>query len=335
MPSKYEFKRMAYKTAKTAARAAVGYALKSRKRQRTQTASGPRRTYRRRPQYFKPYDKPLNKKKVRSKMKKICNFIKQMEATHLHRQREVGTVRAVGVARVNYVNSTAGTITEIESAMANLAYFDPSINDIVALNATVGSYERDMMLSITRKIKIKNNYRVPAHVELWCCSPKVDTNLNPITVFTNSLVDQGNPSPTSPLTQFKDSDDLKNMWTMKLCARKTLMPAACMYSSKFTGKFNYSINTADQHNLTYQKKNKGHAWVIVIKGELGHDAVIATEIGLTSCGIDYMIDNEYHFTYDGGKAMHRVSQVDNSTSTFTNAGLQSEKPLTAQQTYTT
>lgn len=281
----------------------------------------------------KDYGGRLNPRMVKKKLRKMCAFIKQQEATHIHRQRNTGTLRAVGVARANMTQSFGGTLSQIEAAAANLRFYNPATNGLITQSVMDGTYHRDVKVSIRRTLLVKNNYKVPVEVEVYSCTPKKDTTVDPLTFYANGLVDQGNPSATACLTRFTDSAELKEMYTLKRKIKNVIFPGNYKTVYANTPSFNYEISTNDTHNQAYQKSQGGHAWLVKICGVLGHDSVAANEQGLVSSGIDWLFDTEYCFKYDAGKDLHDITLSDDSTSAFTNAGIVSAKPHVTNQTY--
>jgi hypothetical protein len=167
---------------------------------------------------------------------------------------------------------------------------------------------------------------------VFSCIPKDATSLTALSVYNNGMADQNGPLTSNALTYISDCVDLKNIFTVKMLINKELQPGKKAKCVVVTPSFLYNIATADAHNLTYQKNQGGHQFLIRMTGCLGHDTVNTAEQGLLQGGVDALLDVTYTINYDAGKDLHDISVVDNSD-TFTNAGAVSSKPSTAQQSF--
>lgn len=293
----------------------------------------PTRSYKRSFRRVRPTYSTSRKRKVyKCKIKKLCKFMKQQQAIHIHRNRGVDVLTALAKNANLRCENEGGTLAAHEAAISNLRYYDPATNALVTNNAALGNYSRDISMSIKRKITIANNYHIPCNIEVYSCIPKVDTDSDPIAFFNSGLADQGAPSSASPLIRFKDSDDLKHTWTCSLKRRGVMLPGKVWTVTNFCKEFDYNVATNDAHTDQYQKYQGGHCWVVRIVGTLAHDSIVATEQGVARASVDLMMDSEYRITYDAGKDLHDLSVTDTST-TFTNIGRVSAKPVANNQSY--
>lgn len=258
------------------------------------------------------------------KVARLCKRVESSRATHDHRSR--GTGRCLATVNAAVYTSYNYPISALETACANLRYFDAATNALVVADPSTGTYSNDItVLYIVNKIHVVNNYQVPVDVTVCGLRPKYDTSISALTYYTDGLTDQGNPSAVSPMLSLKDSEIMKEMWEIKKSKKKMLMPGQSIDLSIFIPSFEYDFSQADSHNLFYQKKYNGLQWVIRTTGCLGHDST-ADEQGSMLGGIDYRVDAHYKFEYDAGKDLADLSVTD-SSNTFTNGGLVSSKPV--------
>lgn len=279
-----------------------------------------------------PYKRIKRRRTYKCKVKKLCKFMKQQQAVHLHRRRESRNLIAAEKQTNLFCWNTGGNMTEIQVAMASLRFYDPSTNALVTNDLSSGTYARDVSISIARKIMLRNNYHIDVYVQVWSCTPKESTNVDALQCYNSGLVDQGNPSNQSPLIQFKDSLDLKNLWTCKLMKKGTLKPGESFMAKSFAKQFEFNISTFDEQTEQYQKSQGGHCWVVRIVGAVAHDTVTFSKVGVARSAIDVLVDAETRITYDAGKDLHDISVVDNSDPLL-NAGRVSHQPVAAQQGY--
>lgn len=270
--------------------------------------------------------KPTLKKQV----KEIKRVLNSQRAIHVHRVRTAFDLDAA----VNSIamNSTAYTIANLESAMANLRYFDPGTNALVTASPASGTYSREILVKkVVYKIIARNNYQVPCRLTLYACRPKIDTSVTPSTYFFNGLTDQGNPTNTSQLVHLTDSQEFKDAWSIEKSKQFVLKPGeeVSMYHS--LKPFSYDFSLSDTHTLSYQRKANGFSWIQRVEGILGHDT-IADEQGFLAASCDFAPEVKYEFNYDAGKDLHDISISDN-VSTFTNAGVVSNCPVSDNQQF--
>lgn len=268
------------------------------------------------------------KNSVKCLGKQVRKLSKQMAdntANHTHRQRVTGRAN-IGENLVKYLQiDTGGKLSDIELAAAKLRYYDATTNALITVDASSGSYNRDLHLSIYYKLLVKNNYQTPVEVRIYDCVPKDSTGLGPVSLLQSGLDDQGTGLlDSSPLLFPTDSKNLTDVWTIK-SSIKTLMPGQHMVASHFHKKFDYDISTNDAHTLIYQKSQGGHIFFVRITGTLGHDSA-QNEQGMMPAGIDYQMDIVYKFSYNAGKDLDDFS-INDGSSTFTNNGVYSSRPV--------
>lgn len=278
---------------------------------------------------FKRSRKTSTLKKSVYKLKK---FMKQQQAIHIHRQRRVSRMGTGPKAAVYGEYSFGGTKAEIESAAANLRFYDPVSNGLVTGSAVAGTYSRDIEVSIARFITVKNNFQIPVIVNIYSCVPKNATADSVLTLRTSGLVDQGNPTNTSPLLNLKDSRDVTGVWNCRVVAKGELKPGRSMSAKSFSGSFFYNISTNDEHTIGFEKGQGGHQWVVRLTGVLGHGTT-GTEVGTMDCALDIKFDTHFMFKYDAGKDLHDISIDDTSQATYTTGSVVSVQPIADNLSY--
>lgn len=295
-----------------------------RARKRARTASTRRRYIRKKPPMYRG---PLTKKVIKRKLKKMCNYMKQHEAVHVHRERFHGNVVS-SVKTVEYREvDAAGCLSCVEGAMTGLRFYDPGTDTLVTRNPAAQTFQNDISVQLYRKMMFKNNYQIPCLLQVFSCTPKFDTSNRPLYYFDQGMFDQGNPNNRSPLLFLNDSVELKAAWKCKRVINKVVQPGGMISCSNASKEFKYDNSVADSHNLQYQQKFEGHVWFIRVQGVLGHDTVVVAEQGIMQGGIDYIIDNTYTFKYDAGKDLHDITIDDQTASAFTNGAVCSSRPF--------
>lgn len=267
---------------------------------------------------------------LKKQVREIAKTLDQERATHVHRTRS--TFELDSAVNAMTQNATTYSISALESAMANLRYFDSGTNALVTAAPTSGTYERDIIVDrIVYSIHARNNYQVPCKLTLYAVRPKFDTTVSPQTFFTNGLTDQGNPTATSPLVYLTDSVQFNESY--KIVGSKSIIldPGQECSMTHVIKKFNYDFALADAHNDDFQVRYNGFAWIERLEGVLGHDST-ADEQGFMQASCDFALEVKYVFDYDAGKDLHDIS-ISDSADTFTNGGLVSQMPVADNQAY--
>lgn len=255
-----------------------------------------------------------NQRTMKKRVRRLEKCVTQQLAKHTHRRRDVGTLRCAQRVIAMHNMDCGGSKVRIEAAMANLRFFDPATNSLVFQDPANGTYQRDMCVEIHRKLSVRNNYNSTVKVKIYDCVPKDATALTPVTMYNNSLNDQGNPGSDSPMMFVTDAEQLRDVWRVKLVSSKVLKNGQQCTVSSHQKDFQYQVATNDAHTTPYDKNQGGHLFLIRIEGVLAHDSLNSTtQQALANCGIDWMCDTTFIFRYDAGKGLNDFSIADNST----------------------
>lgn len=269
------------------------------------------------------------KKQVRA----INQTLKHDLSMRTYRQRDVSFEGSAVNTKEGLVITGLNT-TLIETALANLRYWNESAGTWVDATPTTTASQEMTIKRVSTKCVCRNNYQVPCMIEFYCCVPKDDTSINPYTAFTNGMTDQDNPSSTSSLLYLTDSDQFNDLWKIKNSVKKYLdVGEEVMLSYSMNKPFQYDPSLVDSHALEFQSKYAGHAYVVRVSGIIAHDSAVTTERGFTQSGVDVYKDLTVKVEYDsGGPSLNDFVVLDNS-STFTNGAVVSNKPVADNQGY--
>lgn len=277
----------------------------------------------------KSVKKPL-KKQVKDLQKKVASD----QAYHTHRTAVSGDISSAN-AQSSFNQISGVTVASLESACANLRYYDPATpGTLVTANASTGTYSRVIHFSsVNSKLEVRNNYQVPCKVRVYLATPKQDTSITPLGYYTDGITDQViSGVSTTPLLYPTDIDLVNKAYKLDLVKNRLLEPGQQITVSQTVNNIDYNPAMFDTHNLSYQKKYKNFIWVIRLEGCLGHEAT-ADEQGISQCEVDYQMINTYKIIYDAGTNLNDISYADSRTSTFTGPVLLSNKPVSDNQSY--
>ena len=230
----------------------------------------------------------------------------------------------------NGVADRSGNDTSIvENVLENLRYYDPSTpGTLITANFNTGTYQRSVHFkSVTQSMLLRNNYQSDVKVKVYLCTPKKDTNQGPSAAWTAGIAD--NPATiatTALLNQYPtDFQVFNDLWKVKVAVNTTLAPGESAKASHTAKDFEYDPAVVDSHALTYQRKYKSFAWLLVVSGVPSHDSALS-QIGLAQAGIDYVMNRTCIVSYDAGVNIKFVVPQ-NTLDTPTNGFIQSHQPV--------
>lgn len=271
---------------------------------------------------------------LKSQVKNIQRQMKSERGILIWRSKDCAPINST-VSNAAYSEYSINTVGNIETALANLRYYDPSdpATLITAAAATGTFYKSFLMKSMYGILELTNNYQVPVNVRVYICGVKDDTSITPNTAFETGLADVGNPDVTSPLCYPTDSPQFNELWRIIKSVDKKLMPGRKMSCSHSVKNINYDPSLTDSHSLTYQTRYKSFVFYVRIVGVEGHDTTVTTEQGTLAAGVDVELRKTFTVEYDAGADIKTIVLADTSDTSFTNSGVVSNMPVSDNQAY--
>lgn len=299
------------------------------KRRRTTKARPRRRAYARKPRM----SMVRKVKKLTTQMRNVQRMAEADMGTFTHRKRVVN--RLVSAVNLQAFLTTNGiSIAFLDAAIAGLRYYDVQApGTLIAADGSTGTYQREFTFtSIWMRYTVRNNYRVPVHVDVYSCVPKGDTSIAPGAAYTAGLTNAGNPGQNEPLVHLTDSQNFKDLWKIDQHKKRLLQPGqeCALYHS--VKSFQYDKSVAVQQAEVFQPRMHGQAWVVFIQGVIAHDSVQVAEHGISAAGIDIQLDSTYKLEYPAGSDLHFIN-IDDASTAFTNDPIVGNKPIAANQTF--
>lgn len=265
----------------------------------------------------------------------LYKSLKSDQATHVNRLRYASLV-TTNVDQVSNTVVMKMRTSELETAMANLRYYNPAVpGTLTTADASTGTYNRQIHFqNVYQSITFRNNYQVPCKLRVWLCVPKADTSISPDSFYSSGVTDQtvGPIAVTSPLLYPTDIDDVVNNWQFIQKKNMLLQPGSQTTVIHSCKPFDYDPSNVDHHNLTFQKKYGNHCWMVRVEGCIAHDTTLG-QYTTTQAGVDYFCDRKYTITYDAGVNLKDFSEQRLESSSFTNGGVVSNKPVSDNQSY--
>lgn len=272
------------------------------------------------------------KSQHRELKKRVNNLSKTVSAdtgTHIFRGRDVG--KNLAAEKVISQSQSALSMQTIESFLNDLRYYDPSTPaTLLTASASSGTFSKPFLFkSIYTRFTVRNNYVVPVKATVYCCVTKNDTNILPLTAFTNGLTDIGAPSSTSPLVYLTDSLEFNRLWKIQSSKTKVLQGGqelVLTYSKK-----NVSFDPAflDDHGDDYQAAYGCHVYIIRCEGVVGHTGTL---IGNLPGGVDWYRDTTAVVKYSAGANIKTIKISDNQNA-VTSAGYATTMPISDNVQY--
>lgn len=278
--------------------------------------------------------KPKTVTKVLAKqVKELQKAVKVDKASHTWKSAETGRVLSL-VGRCTHVNFNCINKTVLETASANLRYYDPAVpGTLVTADANTGTYSRDVHFkNAFVKMMLRNNYQVPARVKVYLCKVKLDNNdaNGPLTVYTTAITDQvinAGTDETDALIHVNDIERVKEVWNIDCVIDKVLEPGQEASTSHTETAINFDPAHIDDYSNAYQKAFKSFTYLIRVEGVLGHDTTAADQQTLLAAGIDYQVTRKIVIEYDAGVQLDDIYIYEQRPQAFTNGGVVSLKPI--------
>lgn len=267
------------------------------------------------------------KKRQSMTVSKIQRILKTFQGNLEFRAIDSRYVRTAGYNQTNHSSCDIVNMAAFEAVLGQLRFFNPAVpGTLTTADGSTGTYYREYLFkSIVSTHTVKNNYQIPCKVTLYYCCPRTDTNIGPITAFTDGITDTSNASSTSLFIGLKDSDEFRDLWRVAKQKTKLLLPGRQFSLTHSIKNMLYSPATYDSHAVSYQTRFKCFYVICRVEGIPAHDSA-ANEVGYTNGGVDVVWKTNYKVQYDAGGDINYLYVSENQDS-FTNGPLVSSMPV--------
>lgn len=216
----------------------------------------------------------------------------------------------------------------MESALAQLKYFNPATNAFVTASGISGTDQKTFHFkNIVSTIHLRNNYQQDVELVVYLCTPRSDTSIAPHTAWSNGIADDvGNVTSIADYGSLPtDYETFKDLWVTKRVINKVLSPGESTKVSNAVDDIKYDPSFVDTHPFDYQKKYKSFSWLVILKGCPSHDTA-ANQVGVGQAGLDVIRKTTMKISYNAGQNFTYIYMVKNFD-TPTNGFVQSQKPV--------
>lgn len=264
---------------------------------------------------FNVYDKTASNSK---KLKLLKEKIDNNEATKIYRTRFYTVVEPGNFNNRCVYRAISGLDkTILDASITVLKYFDPAVPaTLQTVDYNEGSFNKQILIKTKASLRVRNNYRVAANLEVYICKVKSDTDQSPFAAISNGFADVGGNDVFDPLTKALDSKILKDLWTVKLLKKCVIQPSQAFSFYHYGKQFSYDTSLVDTHNLEFVKQFDSYSWLIRLEGDLAHDSVLIQQ-GHVKAAVDVESQTDITIKYDAGVDLFFVETAVNQTS-FTN-----------------
>lgn len=251
---------------------------------------------------------------------RLKRCVDQTVGTMTYRQSQVTNCAAANSA-IGYRVLDASTPSQMETALGNLKYYDPSTpGTLVTAAGASGTFSKPLLFeSAYVSAEVRANYQQEAHVSVYLCRPRGSTDVNVNTAFTNGLTDSGAPTASSPLVYPTDSSEFNALWVPLKTWKFILAPGQSRSCGMDLGEIKYDPAVFDSSNEAYSNFSKSCQWFIRVRGPLCHDTVtLARNFGQTD--VDIYASTVYKICYPAGINLDYTVVADGGGS-FANAAV--------------
>lgn len=245
-------------------------------------------------------------KSLKTKVRNLQAKAKATEATHTHRTQETNELVCTA-GECTYASYVGSNQTMLETALANLRFYDATTAALITNDGTSGTFSRQYMFDkMVSSIECANTYNYPVNVKVYACTPKEDTSLSPRDTLVNSIADMGVGLDIDDIQLFPtDCSQFKKIWKINKSYSRKLKPGQNVTFSHKMKNFNYDPSDGDSHALAYQKQQSSIVWLVRIEGILCHNT--SGVPGFAACSLDTNVKTKYRVTYDAGVALEDYS----------------------------
>lgn len=267
-----------------------------------------------------------------NRLKKVEQKLRNMESELTYRTIDATPLKPAQNV-VEYGDYIANDVNQIEAALANLRYYDPSNpGTLITASGATGTFSRFYKVKTYMKITIRCNYQVPCLINVYKYAVKTDTSIPPTTALTNGLADVGNPSATSTVVYPSDSSQLGDLWRLIESKKMLLKPGQEVSFAISFPEITYDPSIYDSQAIAYQKRNHCCAFLVRAQGVPSHDSSTSTQYGISGAGVDILQKKVLKITYDSGGPSIETIVVSDSLDTQTASAVVSQ-PVVDNQAY--
>ena len=277
----------------------------------------------------KPYKtKKKSRKTVRTNRREIKQIKKGLRSLKCDQEQSMGR-QLMRLSTYYNVNSLAGAQqsvsvgmniqSEMKTVVSRLLYYDPANpGTLIGADYDTGTYSRDVCFKkIYSKCIATNNYITPCEATIYCCQAKLDTNDSPKTTWINGVDD--NPgsgvAADTALNQYPtDYDTFNKTWKIISTEKRCLKPGESFYSTHSLKDIDFDPALSDLQTTAWQPIVKAFAWMVVVKGTIGHETGTDDQ-GILPGGVDVQMDRSYTVRYDSGVNINYIIASDSSSVT--------------------
>jgi hypothetical protein len=309
-----------------------------------------RRPYRRRRRYGMPMRSRKRKRYTKSKYTKKKVVVKsnaQLSALMAQMKRlveaDIGTLvyRWRKIDECNAATDGTNTcatringLTEIKQVLSGMRIFNPATPatpTVVNLDNVTQDFNAHFV-SCKTKIEFQNATLLPAYITCYAVKVKRDTNITPVTAFTNGLSDIGAPPSQGPLVYPMDSDQFRSNYQIAKTYRFRMVPGQYKAFSFNIGPFVWNASTSDSHNLEAQVKYNTFFWMYRIEGITADGAT--SGVGTSTAKVNMKMDTTFVVKYAAGADLKWLIVDDDSNAVGTKSYIQAPAASTQNENLT-
>ncbi len=251
-------------------------------------------------------------KQLSKKVRNIEQKLKASDAKHTRRRIDAAQLVTGGIGQQASFSFVGIDTSELETALNSLRYYDPAVpGTLVTANGATGTYARNFLFKRTvASLQIRNNYTVDVHCKVYAVIPRQDGSVSPGDAWANGMADQGNPGTISPMVFPTDSAQFRERYHIEKSYTRNLKPGQEMKCTHANKPFFYDPSQYDSHTLPFNKRYGSVIFLVLIRGDIGHDSADSTQVDYGYAAVDMLMTKTYEIIYDAGTSLEDYSIVD-------------------------
>lgn len=255
---------------------------------------------------------------MRRRLRRVSRKVNRLakiatESTCVYKNRAFERI----VSANNFVNTHSEVLFDwfyYNATLAAVPYFDPATNSITNRDVRDATLSKNFYFKSFAEYIVKNQSNFPVTCRLYVVSPKQDTNINPVTMVNDGLLERsgGAISTVTPMYYPTESQEFTRTWRIRKKKKVYLRAGDMIKISTSTRMFKF--NPADGHTTAFQKKLEARCVLVRFEGPMVHECSdpqpANPNLGVGQASLYTMIRRQTKLFYDGGAKFKQLRMID-------------------------
>lgn len=246
-------------------------------------------------------------------LKKKVNELSRDQVVSYYHYRDINPGQVTGTVNLaTYHVITLFDKTRIGQMCDDLPFMDRAATPATdTIDPTTQTLENEVHFdSMYAKLRLVNNFEIPATFDIYLCKFKIDTSSTPLATLTSGDADVGiTDADTNVLTFPSDFKEFQKTFHIVKHAKFVLKAGDEFVFTHQRKNYRYDRLLANQSGTSY---NKGDEHILIRhEGAVAHDTTTSSLVGLGDGGCDYVLKRKAVIRYQGDLNFRKIETVNN------------------------